>query len=335
MNQNKLLCYKLCFCLGVPEESLKLSFSQIHTIAASMGYFKARESVRLYRAYARVYFIVIRHYELYRKAKSLWEVAGHRLDSYISDIPVDFNEMFVSAATIESFIGTIAGFANNLIAEVYNELTPGISFEDFSCLLTLKKPSELDIAQMQFMLRRQPSQYNIFFSASDVLNVAMVDMLHSDMNLLKRIRLVTGNLASRPADKSALSEALRNADDIAFLRTDDLKGFDHVIVDKSAMCQGDTPKVTSRECGGDIFYCDNIAECLSHVHQGCTAENTVIVAHCTEEELNSLLDFANDVTIVSTLPLPRNVYRQILRREWKNVYLLSNRVAESVNSSEE
>lgn len=324
MYQNKLLCYKLCYCLGVPEESLKLSFSQIHAIAEDTGYFKDHGCARLYRAYARVYFIVIRHNELYRKARSLWEVAGHRLDSYLSDLSVDINSLFVNSSSIEEFLQIIAGCANNLLAGVYADLLPGIPFEDFVTLLKLKKPSQLEIAQMQFMLRRQPSQYNIYFAAGDVLNVALVDMLHSDVNLLKRVRLVTGNTGFKVADTSVLCTALRNADDTAFLHMDDLKSFDYVIVDKTALNDLDTLKETISE-GCSLTLCDNLAECLSCIQPDSTPESTVIVVHCTEDELRSLTDYSDEVTIISTLPIPRNVYRQILRREWQNVYLLSTR----------
>lgn len=328
MSNRQVLCFKLSYSLGVTDGMLRTMYSSLYPIVTELNYLSGKEHVKKYRILMRCYYLMIRHYDVYRKAKHIWDINNDQLAEFVDslDVTVDIDELFQTSNNLDDVINIFAREANNLLADVYREMEFGLCFSDFFTLTHVPVLSRLQILQVQFMLRQVPSTVNIYFFAHELLNLDCKNMLMSDSYLVRRLSLVTGIKQGRVQDRSALGLALKKMDDSAFLRLDDILGYNKVLVDCYSVREAQSLLSESILIGiRSLTYCRDCDECVRCLTSGDTYENTLIITHRTEEKLDSLQKFMNQATFLVPMPIPRATYRRILQRSWKNVYLLSLR----------
>ena len=325
MGQNQLLCYKLCYILGVTEETLYLRFRRLHELAIKGDYFKDKPAVRDFRALTRVYFLLIRHYDLYRKANSIFEISGNRLDDYLNGVSFDVDSIFKSSSNLVECINMFSRLVSDLLHKVYIELEIGLSFSEFLLFTELPQIMEQELRQVQFLLKRSPSYFNIYFFASEVLNADISEMMRSDKFLLKRLLLVTGCRIASCSDTSSLALAVQNEDNSAFLKVQDLDQFQWVYVDMTSVSNEVKEMISKMQFGEDteVIYVANRVQCFERLTGDNTTTNTVLITHCHEQIIDMLQDWTCHVSILLTMPLPKTTYRRVVKHDWSNVYLLS------------
>lgn len=326
MGNNQLLCYKLCFCLGMETETLMERYSNVHALIQRDGYLKnVSEDVRLYRCIMRLYFLLIRHYNLYRRVKSIFDVSGDRLAPYLLGLDFKPDDIFKASGSVCDCLNILAKLANDQLPQVYTELEIGLPFSDFSTLVELPQLKEQDILQVQFMLKRVSPHYNFYFFASPVFNVSVPDMLKSDMTLIKRMELVTGRHVARTKDKSALAVAMQQEDDRAFLCLEDIPKFDYVFMDNAAVSveiKNILPSLFTANPESYIW-CKNRLQCFNSLTEKNTPQNSLLITHCYDTTLDRMVEQMERVSFLLTMPLPHTTYYRALRHSWPNTYLLS------------
>lgn len=329
MFQNKLLCYKVCYCLGVADETLQCDFPELHEIAKSIGYFENLKTVREFRAIARIYYTVVRHSELYTPEKSFSAVAGSRFKSYTEGTGIAPEIIYQDSCGVQNFICKLAEMSRQMIPAVYNELKPALDYLSFESLMRLKPLSDLELEKVHYILRRIPVQYNIYFYASDLYNVALRDMLKTDAALRKCVGIVTGRSLDKSSDTSDLARELDKRDDGYFVSVNSLSQMykNVYLVQKdippdiqaqilTLFSQHSVP-VSATETKEDFMKIWDEREAVR--------EGTILISRPTEEELCALREHCPGLGHVLLIPIARTLYRKILSGDYENVTLLSLR----------
>ena len=326
MGNKQLLCYKLCYCLGVATEDLMARYPHVYTAIERGGHFSTLgKDVKSYRCLTRIYFLLIRHYNLYRKVRSIYDVSGDRLNSYLNGIDFDPDEVFKASTSLCACLNTLAVMANNYLPQVYTEMEIGLPFSEFLLLTQFPQLKEQDIIQIQFMLKKVPSTCNIYFFSSPVFNVDLPGMLRSDTALVKRLTLVTGPNSQHGRDTSTLAMAMKGEDDKAFLRLEDIPTFDYVFMDNAAVpIEIKNILPTLFEDRPDSYiWCPNRVKCFQALTDVHTPQNSLLITHCYDTTLDKMVDMMEHISFLLTMPLPHATYYRALQRSWPNTYLLS------------
>lgn len=170
MYQNRLLCYKVSYCLGVEDYVLAHDFHKLHEISKEIGYFNSCPTARKYRALCRMFYRVTRHYELFTPGKSFGAVAGNRYKTYLKGTGIFPEIIYKDCANVLEFLNTLVGMSQRLLPALYEELKPSTDYLSFASVLRLEPMSELQMKQVQYILRRIPPNYCIYFFGSEVYN---------------------------------------------------------------------------------------------------------------------------------------------------------------------
>ena len=329
MFQNKLLCYKVCYCLGVADETLQCDFPELHEIAKSIGYFDTLKTVREFRAIARIYYTVARHSELYTPDKSFTAVAGTRFKPFTEGTAITPEIIYQDSQGVQDFICKLAEMARQRVPALYNELRPALDYLSFEMLMRLEPLSPLEMQKIHYILRRIPVQYNIYFFASDLLNVALRDMLKTDAALRKCISIVTGRPLDKSSDTSTLAKELDKRDDGYFVSVNSLaqvyKNVYLVQKDIPADLQAQVLTLFSEHSVPVSATADHEAFMKIWDERESVREGTVVIMRPSEEELNEIREHCPQLGQVLLIPVSRTLYRKILSGDYEGVTLLSLR----------
>lgn len=305
---------------------MRSAYASLYPFIERHNYLANKRETWRYRAYMRVYFALIRHYDLYRKACSLWDVQSDNLFRFTSDLGMadDVEELFKSSNNLDDVINKFAREANNMLIQVYREMEIGLCFNDFCVFMQLPVLSRVQILQVQFMLRQVSVQYNVHFFGSELFNIDGFEMLMSDSVLARRLSLVTGTRQGKVRDLSVLGDAVKAEDDTSFLHFTDLPSYYRILVDTYSVPNAKNliPKQYVDSIA-NIVYCSDCDDCVSRLRPNDTVDSTLIITHRTEDKLASLAEARKKATFLVTMPVPRTTYRRILKKELDNVFLLS------------
>lgn len=329
MYQNKLLCFKMCYCLGVGDDTLQCDFAELHEIAKSTGYYDTLKVARTYRAISRVYYTVARHSELYTPEKSFAQVAGQRFKPYLEGTDFVPELVYQDAGNVKDFLGKLAEMSHQLLPSLYAELKPALDYMSFEMLLHLKPLSTLEMQKVHYILRRIPVQYNIYFFASDLFNVAMRDMLKTDAALRKCISIVTGRQLDKSADTSDLAKELDKRDDGYFVSASGLmteyKNIYFIQKDLPADVQAKMLTLFSEASVPLNVAADTEGFLKVWDEREDVRESLVVIAKLEEEDLLKIREHCEGVNAVLLIPIARMLYRKVLSGEFDRVALLSLR----------
>lgn len=331
MGQNQIVGFKLSYCLGIGDTVLQSSYARLYNLASELRYFAGKMHAYSYRAFCKIYFLLLRHYELYSKTDSILAVAKGRFDPYLEGIKFDLDLLRSSFASFDEFVNFLAKRANDELAEVYKEMEFGLDFDDFLLLLHLPDLSHAAMLQTQFLLHQQPSQFNVYFFNNAVFNVNPQEMLLSDMVLTRRLGLATGTRRSKRKDESSLGIEMLKQDDSAFLAVSETTEFYRILIDTSTV--SDLAKqllLSTAEGKSKITLCENCEDCLAHLQDGSSPSNTLVVLHAVASKLDTLVDvMERSASLLVTMPVPHATYHKILRGLYPNTYLFSMREAKA------
>lgn len=329
MHQNKLLCYKLCYCLGVADETLQGDFAELHTIAKEMKYFEQLKTAREFRAIARIYYTVVRHCELYTKDRTFSSVAGPRFKSYLEGTNIEPEIIYQDSSDVLDFINKLSEMSHQMLPTLYNELKPAVDYLSFEMLMNLKALTDPELQKVHYILRRLPVQYNIYFFASDLFNVALRDMLKTDAALRKCISIVTARPLDKSSDTSTLAKELDTRDDGYFVVVASLvkshKNLYLIQKEVPADQQAQILALFSEQSVPVTVIADQEAFVKLWQEREDIHTETAVIVRPSEEELAELQESCPGLNQVMLIPIARNLYRKILSGEFSNVSLLSLR----------
>ena len=326
MKKGNILCYKLCYCLGVPNEGLHAHYRVTHSAALQIKYFDRLSATQTYRALARVYFILIKHNHDFATMDTLDGNLEVRLQKHIANAEVDIRKIFRERKSFVSCLNQLAREANNLLPRIYEELKPGIEYCDFARLLTLADTMSMrDVYKVKFAMQMTPQFFNIYFFADPIYNYSSNEMLSSDAKLLERIALHTGEQGKRLVDSSDLATCVEENKESHYLRLEQLTQYTDICVDDSTC----TPEVLDAIDSLNSDYCcihhyETLTDCIQQLPDNTSPDNTLLVFRWTlDNNMNDVRWLNSRVAMLLVMPVKRELYRGITTGEYANTYLLS------------
>lgn len=330
MYQNKLLCYKVCYCLGVAEETLETDFTTLHGVAKVSNYFDPLKITRTYRAISHIYFHVLRNLEHYRDHTSRPLFCGSQYDPYVKGTMFNPLEVWESCDSVRVFLRKLAERAHILLPSVYEELKPGLDYLSFEMLCRIDAMRDSEIERVSFLIRRLPRSHNIYFFSNELFNISLRDaniynnnLLKADAKLKKAVAVVTGAPLETVTDTSALAATIKRFADGYFVHADGFKdGFEAVYFVEEGMDAANIEKTTTALKGADVKY--KVVKTFADLNEKVRANKAAaIIAHMPMAELEKVIT-EDGARIVLTLPLPKTLYRKVLSGAYgERVSLLS------------
>lgn len=329
MYQNKLLAFKLSYCLGVKDETLGRDFPEVYNVAKSSGYLDEIPTSRTFRAINHIYYTVMRYADLYVPQKSFNTIAGGRYQSILEGSGLAPDIIYQDSKDVLDFLSKLASMSRQLIPSVYNELKPALDYLSFEMMVGIVAPSEDQLRKIRYMLRRVPSSYNIYFYASDLFNAAKGDILRTDASLRKCISLVTGRTAEKCLDTSKLNKALTDRDDGYFVSANtvsrDNKNIYLLQQNLTAEAQAQFLSKFSESATpvSVLATVDSFVQLWES--NEAIQDSAAILALLTEEEVVTLREKCPTLNQVLLIPMAKPLYTKVLAGEFQNVRVLSMR----------
>ena len=327
MFQNKIFSYKISYCLGVPESALASTFGQIHLTAMRIRYWSNCPVAKEYRATSRVYFMLIRKYDIFSEAKSLKAPDDiNRWGGYLEGVKYDFEGIFQRSVNLDTCINTFGGHMNELLPRLYKELKYEMDMMHFMRLLQVPELSPTRIQEVRFALKRETPAYNIHFFGSEILNICLSDMIKSDVSIRRRLSIIFGEMIPQSNDNSNLANELRIAVSEARMAPSELTRFKTIIIDDMSVADDRLFACIERftEQGCKVIHCQGVIPTVEAVPEGSAPENTVLVTHWEADTLQKYVGVTKNATVAVTMHIPRLTYKQILSRAYPNTVLLSS-----------
>lgn len=329
MYQNKLLCFKTCYCLGVSDATLQTDFPELHEIAQSTGYYDSLVVAKKYRAITRIFYTVVRYADLYEPMKSFNAVAGDRFKSFLEGTGLNPDLIYKESSDLPEFINRLVEMSHRMLPNLYDELKLGLDFTSFETIMRLKCLSADEIESIRFALRRTSIQYSVYFFESPILNIAVRDMLRTDSSLRKFISMAIHRPLDRGVDTSNLALELNKRDDGYFVSMQEvMQDYKNVYMITSDL----SPEIQSEivSCSGSNNIPLNVAGDINLFIEAWKIKeslhsSTVILARINEEELSRLQENCPGVVVVLLIPVNRTLYRNVLSGLIENTYMLSMR----------
>lgn len=326
MYQNRLLCFKVCWTIGIPENILSNMYPELVNTARNIHYFDDLRATNDLRATLRLLYDVIRNYALYTHIESVELIDFSRFAEYFERCSCDLTDVVRKAKNAKVLVNTLGRRANNLLADAYRELKLGLEFEDFLLLFRVPPLTEGEIVKTRFMMKLDSEFPYTYFFGDTILNSNKSCMFQQDWNLLQRISIVTGLAPLKLKDHSSLAIALKDCDDQAFIASTDLNRFSTIYIDTSTV-EATTLDIIQANLPYKLnaTLCRDFEECVSSASSAGDASTTAILAHVDKSELVRSLTGSTSATIILTMPVHKGLYKQILRRDFPDTYLLSIR----------
>ncbi len=327
MYSKKMLCYKLCYCLGVGEEALQEDFTQLHELAKESNYFDALKVTRTYRAISRIYFAVARRYDLYTPGKSFTKVAGTLFKPVLEGVDLVPELIYSDAGDVRSFLGKLAEMSHQMLPQLYAELKPAIDYLSFEMLVRLEPLTEMELEKVSYILRHSRVQYNVYFFASELFNFASRDMLKSDATLRKCLAIVTGRESCRSSDTSELAKELGKQDDGYFVSASMLvqnyKNIYLVQKDMPADAQSKVLSVFAEAAVPVNVTADPEGFMKLWDERPDMHESVIVIARLRKDDVLNLLKHCDTLQLTLLIPIVRTLYRKVLSGEIERTSLLS------------
>lgn len=326
MYQNKLLCFKTCYCLGVADVDLESDFPQLYGIAKSIGYFDTLKVTRTYRALTKIFYTVARHSILYTPDKTFAAVAGNRFKSYLEGTDLTPDVIYQDAENVRDFLNKLVEKSHIMLPAVYAELKPALDYLSFETIMRLEPLSDGDVQKLFHILRRIPVKYNIYFFADDLFNITMRDMLRTDVSLRKCISMVTGRPLDKSSDTSDLAKELDKRDDGYYVSPGGLAArYKALYILQSNLAVDEQASVLSMFADNPIpinVSADTEAFLKLWDDDKVPKEEIALVARLTDEELTSIREHCGKLDIALLIPVTRSLYKRVLSGQFENVALL-------------
>lgn len=326
LGRNKLLCYKVCYALGVPDFILKQAYKDIWEVSTESGYFDNRVTVNEFRSISHIYFMCAKHYDLYSASKSIIDVAGERFDAYLKHTRIDMEHLYKSNGDLGNFLHNIAMRANSLLPDVYRELATGLLFTDFYNLFSLPTVSmRPDFSRIEYILAKSHNKFNIYFWFDDLLNINNGEVLSSDVILLRRLSISSGRTIDVEKDKSVLVDLLRDRDDKYFINILDLAPYFTIYVDgesvnrkclnKLATLYGDKVQIVPEKLLGKN---NKLKAGISF-----NDSSVYITAVYDEKDMFYPDNVSEYLPVIVCLPAPQKLFTSIISGQYPNLRLMS------------
>lgn len=214
MISGTILCYKMCYCLGVPADTLKFDFPALSETATNCAYFEELPNTRKFRAVNHVFFFVVRNPSIFVDGKAtgrtFHKVVGKRFDEVLENSGFSPDVMWDDSHSVLEFLAKLSECSRKLIPQVYEELKAGISYTSFETLMRLPELNQATLDSAGFNMRRLPSSMNIYFFECESLNISTGTMFKSDKALLKTLRIALGRSRETMVDTSKLADAWKD-----------------------------------------------------------------------------------------------------------------------------
>lgn len=360
MYQNRLLCYKVSYCLGVEDYVLARDFHGLHEIAKEIGYFDSCPIANKYRALSRVFYMVTRHYEMYAPGKSFGSVAGNRFKPFLKGTGISPETIYKDSADVSDFLSKIAGMSQKLLPALYDELKPATDYLSFISVLKLEAMSEPVMKKVQYILRRLPPTYCVYFFGSDLYNVllrfvrkdeevteekganggegadkkvktsfVMDGLLRSDPILRKSISVATSRPVDRCTDTSTLATELSKRDDGHFVTAADIgTTFKNLFMLQSGLSNDAQATVLSM-FAEETVPITAVTDIPAFIELWNKREdihtNTVLLCRGSEEDVNTILEACPGISMCMLVPISGTLYKAVLSGKYERINLLSTR----------
>ena len=328
MNKETILCYKLCYCLGVPDAGRYVRYRAAHNAAKECKYFEELHSTRKFRALSYIYFMLIKHNQDYPDQSNMSDSLEFAIEDRAALASIDLSKVLASCDTLISCINILAREANKLLPMMYRELTPSVEYCDFARLLTLRDSLTIrEVLKIQYVMRMSPQSLNIYFFADPIYNFAMNEMLSADKRVCERIMLQTGITPARPRDTSMLAQFAYKNREARYLRLEHLSRFSEIYVDDSS-CSIEIRNAVDN-LASDVFkvhHFDSFTDCVQTIpEQNDPSSSILLFRPAKEGSLDTLRWLLNRVSFLMLMPLRQELYFRVLDDEYENAYLFSFR----------
>lgn len=312
--KNDLLCFKLCYCYGVSEVILRERFPDAMEIADELSYFKDKKATNELRALYRVIFLTIRHMDKVKDNWSLDRLLNPKEAAAITSTGLDLDGMYANVNSLDSAISMWIVMANSKLPKVHEELEVNLPFALFEMLTSIRQFTLQELPAVQYMLKRQPFTYNIYFSNSEILNVSVYETLCSDTAILKKLRVLCGDEDLRDySDDSVLGKRLKSSKDRLFMRAAELSVFETLVLDTSSVppviCQDAVSALTPEV---EVISTNSVLDLDPQV---LASKGTAVMTR--DRDILS----AKIGNVLLPLALPRGLYRRVLKGAFPNARL--------------